>query len=167
MNPVPLFFTSLGVAFLSGFLPFVNIEAYLLGMVLGGATQGSGAAPNIDGSLTGSLVLVVAATMGQMAAKCLLYFSARGLVGLPLRKRRIKGMEELRERLSRRRVYSTGLMFVSALTGLPPFYAISVLAGTVRIPFVLFLPSGSAGRLLRFALFVWAPQLMMNLRAGG
>lgn len=153
MNPAQLFLTTLGFAFLSGFLPFVNIEAYLLGaVVLGGVAD--------------SLVLILASTLGQMAAKCLLYLSARGLVTLPLKKRPMKGMEDLQARLSRRRSYSTGLLFVSAFTGLPPFYALSVLAGTVRIPFVLFLLSGFAGRLLRFALFVAAPQFMMKLRGG-
>ena len=151
-----LFLTTLVFAFLSGFIPVFNIEAYLLSVV-------------VLGGVVNSAALILASTIGQMTAKCLLYSSGRGIVRLPLKPspKNVERMERLKERLTRRRAYSTGVLFVSALSGLPPFYALSILAGTLRFPFALFLPAGLLGRLIRFGLFVWAPELMMKLRGHG
>jgi membrane protein YqaA with SNARE-associated domain len=48
-------------------------------------------------------------------------------------------------------VAAGALVFVSALTGLPPFAVLSVLAGQLRMSLALFLGLGFAGRWLRFA----------------
>ena len=50
-------------------------------------------------------------------------------------------------------------MTASAVTGLPPFYAISVAAGVLRLRFVLFFALGLAGRTLRFAAVFVVPRL--------
>ena len=154
MTHAELWLTTLGVGFVSGFIPLVNIEAYLvLRVVVVGVAD--------------DVALVLAATIGQMAAKCLLYLSGRGILSLKFGKRPMKSMEKLKEQLTRRPAYSTGLLFVSAAAGIPPFYAMSILAGTLRFPFVLFFLAGFTGRLLRFSAFVWAPELVLKLRGGG
>jgi membrane protein YqaA with SNARE-associated domain len=148
LTPAQLVATTFGVGFLSGFIPLVNIEGFLISaVVLGGASS--------------SLGLVIASTLGQMAAKCVLYLSGRGVVTLPLH-RYADRMDRIREWLARRAGHAGVVLFVSALVGFPPFYALSILAGTTRIPFAVFVVAGTIGRFLRFALFVWAPQLMIK-----
>jgi membrane protein YqaA with SNARE-associated domain len=143
LSPAQLFATTFGVAFVSGFVPFVNIEAYLVtAVVLGGASR--------------SLSLVTASALGQMAAKSLLYASGRGILRLPFR-RHLERMDEIRGRLARHAGHGGALLFLSALVGFPPFYMISILAGTLRLPFALFLSTGLLGRFLRFGLFAVFP----------
>jgi membrane protein YqaA with SNARE-associated domain len=50
-------------------------------------------------------------------------------------------------------------MGVSAVTGFPPFYIISIVAGALRISYVVFLIVGSLGRLAHFALFALVPHV--------
>ena len=70
MTAFDVWIATLGAAFLSGFVPIVNIEAYLVGA----AALLPGCPP---------LVVVAAAALGQMAAKTVLFLGGRGLVGLP------------------------------------------------------------------------------------
>jgi membrane protein YqaA with SNARE-associated domain len=49
-------------------------------------------------------------------------------------------------------------MFASAFSGWPPFYLVSLAAGTLRQPFAPFFAAGFAGRFLRFGLLVLLPQ---------
>lgn len=93
MGVADVWFATLAAAFLSGFLPFVNIEAYLVG-------------------------------------------AAALLPGAP------------------------PLVFTSALTGLPPFYVVSVAAGTLGFRPGPFLLAGFAGRLLRFGAVFALPGLL-------
>jgi membrane protein YqaA with SNARE-associated domain len=149
LSPAQFFATTLGVAFVSGFVPFVNIEAYLVAaVVFGGASS--------------SASLAAASAIGQMAAKSLLYFSGRGILRLPFH-RHVKRMDEIRDRLTRHAGHSGALLFVSALAGFPPFYVVSILAGALRLPFALFLSTGLLGRFVRFGLFVVFPRLMLRL----
>jgi membrane protein YqaA with SNARE-associated domain len=143
MGLADLWMATLGAAFLSGFLPIVNIEAYLLGA----AAFLPGAPP---------LVVVVAAAFGQMAAKALLFLGGRGVVSLPLG---IRGRAlATSARLGPRR--PPALVFTSALTGLPPFYIVSVAAGVLGFRPGHFLLAGLAGRLLRFGAVFTLPGLV-------
>ena len=54
------------------------------------------------------------------------------------------------------------LIFVSAFTGFPPFYAATVVAGMLRLSFAWFTIVGTAGRTLRFLAIVYFPQLVMR-----
>lgn len=145
LGPERLCAATFVVSFVSGFVPFVNTEAYLISVA---ALSSSPALP-----------LVVAATLGQMTAKLLLYLAGRGLLRLP-RARRYETFDKLRHQLERRRGRTGTLIFVSALLGLPPFYAVSVLAGMAQVPLLDFLVPGLLGRLLRFGAFFLFPQLV-------
>jgi membrane protein YqaA with SNARE-associated domain len=148
LTPTQLFATSFGVAFVSGFVPLVTIEAYVVSaIVMGGASSW--------------LPIVIASTLGQMLAKSLLYLSGRGLVRLPFT-RHPKKLLEIQAWLQRREAHSGMALFLSAMVGFPPFYILSLLAGSLRIPFPLFLGAGLLGRFLRFSLFAWFPKLMMR-----
>jgi membrane protein YqaA with SNARE-associated domain len=50
-------------------------------------------------------------------------------------------------------------ILASALTSVPPFYAVSLAAGTVRVRFGRFFAAGCAGCLLRFAVVFALPRL--------
>jgi len=143
MGAADVWVATLAAAFLSGFLPFVNIEAYLVGA----AALLPGAPP---------LVVVSAAALGQMAAKTLLFLGGRGIVSLPsrLRERALAASA----RLGTRR--PPALVFTSALTGLPPFYVVSVAAGLLGFRTGPFLLAGFAGRLLRFGAVFALPGLV-------
>ncbi len=59
------------------------------------------------------------------------------------------------------------LVFISSAVGIAPFYAITILAGAFRIKFAPFLGVGACGRLVRFGLLVFVPQIALHMiRAG-
>jgi membrane protein YqaA with SNARE-associated domain len=133
------------VSFVSGFVPLINAEAYLL------SVASLSSAP--------ALPVVLIATLGQMAAKLILYLGGRGLLKLP-RARSYESLEKLRLQLERRRGRTDTLIFLSAFLGLPPFYAVTILAGVVQVPLLDFLLPSLLGRLLRFGAIFLFPQLL-------
>jgi membrane protein YqaA with SNARE-associated domain len=136
--------------FLGGLIPVFNIEAYLL--VLASTTNAS----------RHWVLLTLVATGAHMAAKSLLYASGRG-IGSGIPKKHQARIEQVRQRLERWRYGRTGFVFISALTGFPPFYAVSVLAGALKFGYVRFYLAGTAGRFLRFAAFLLFPQACLRL----
>jgi membrane protein YqaA with SNARE-associated domain len=136
----------------SGFIPVVNAELFLLG-----------AAALAPGELLPVITILAAA--GQMVAKSGMYLGGRGVVRLPSEKRKAD-LEALRARVARWKSRDL-LVLVSAALGLPPFFAVSILAGTLRFPFPRFLVAGFLGRLVRFSLIVAVPALGRRLAGGG
>lgn len=130
--------------FVSGVFPLVNAEVFLLAV----AAVAPGPPP--------WLIVLVAAT-GQIIAKSLLYLGGAGVIRLPRGKRR-EDIERLRARVERWRSKDL-LVFVSAATGLPPFFVLSILAGSMRLPFGRFAAAGFAGRIVRFTVVVAVPQV--------
>jgi len=61
--------------------------------------------------------------------------------------------------------HGTAVVFASALTGVPPFYAVSVAAGVVRFHFPRFLALALVGRVLRFTAVFLIPRLVSMLGA--
>jgi len=129
----------------SGIVPFMNTELFLLYV-------GSNAR---DADLPG---LVVVAALGQMSTKSLLYLAGRGALKLPFSRYQAR-IDALRTRFTGGEKVNA-LTFVSALTGLPSFYALSVVAGALGWPFASFALHGTAGRLLRFAAVLFLPGLL-------
>ena len=136
--------------FVGGLIPVFNIEAYML--VLASTTDAS----------RHWVVLTLVATGSHMAAKSLLYASGRG-IGAGVSTRHQARIEQVRQRLERWRYGRVGFVFVSALTGFPPFYAVSILAGMLRFGFVRVFCAGFFGRFLRFAAFLLFPQACLRL----
>lgn len=132
----------LGSAFASALVPLINIEA-LLALA---ATQGEA-----DG-----LALALTAGVGQMVGKVLWFQAGARADRLPWIHRRLQrpkakaSLEKWHERAVGRPWRTQGLLFVSALLGLPPYAIMCVVAGVLRVPFWLFLLSGLLGRTLRF-----------------
>lgn len=134
------------------------------------------------------ILIGAAVATGQVAGKTVYYLGARGSIRLPAplhrhlhRQRqpsarwtrsrakssrlrgwtdRIRGwIDGLRERCSRHPYWLNGTYGVSALVGLPPFMAITVLAGLLRMRPSVFITTGLAGRFVRFSALAAAPAL--------
>jgi membrane protein YqaA with SNARE-associated domain len=147
-NPLALFLVTYLVSLVSGFVPVINCEAYLVSV--------SAISPT-----TFALPVTLAAVAGQMTAKVVLYLSGRGVMRLPLGRYRAK-LEAAHARFDRRRGRSGVFLFASAATGFPPFYVVAVLAGMLRLGFMGFLIAGSLGRFVRFGLVVIAPLIVRH-----
>lgn len=137
---------TVAIAGLGSVVPFAPIEPFLLAL-------GVVAPPAM------LLPLALVATASHMAGKALLYLGSDKAMRL-LSDERQEGIERARIRLSRHRSYQYLTVFTSAISGLPPFYAITVAAAMVKLPLVPFIAIGTVGRACRFLALVMAPQLL-------
>lgn len=148
MTALLAFLTTFGVCALSAVIPLVNAEIYLLGA--------SALAPREL-----AIPLIVAAATGQMLGKSVMYFAGVGALRLPSeRLRRMVARVDERYRTAGKggATLGGGIILLSAIVGLPPFYVVSIACGLFRIPFAQFLVLGTLGRLIRFAVIVLVPQ---------
>jgi membrane protein YqaA with SNARE-associated domain len=136
--------------FASGLLPFVNAEAFLV--IISSALL----------SKSQLLMVTALAALGQMAAKCTMYFVARTSFKRPPQKYEAK-LARARTKLDQWR-YGVGFfIFASSSTGFPPFYVVSIMAGMLKLNFVTFLVFGLTGRFIRFGITLLFPQLLKGL----
>jgi membrane protein YqaA with SNARE-associated domain len=133
----------------SGFVPLVNAELYLIGLAV--------LAPSA-GQLPAAATVTLAATGGQMLAKLVMYLGGRGVLSVPMR-RPDSRLGALRDRLERQRARLPFVIFASASLGLPPLYLTSIVAGSMRLGLAGFLLVATAGRALRFGAVLLFPQL--------
>lgn len=134
------------LCFVGGIVPVINSEIVLIG---------------VSSIVNPSLLLPVAfvATLGQMAAKSLCYYSGQGLLRFsPARCE--QGLQQLEARFAQWGKSTDLLIFISALGGVPPFYLMPFAAGSLRLHFGRFFLNGFVGRLLRFAFVLAGPQLV-------
>lgn len=138
------------ICVLSAIVPFVNAELYLIG-------ASAAVRPGV------AWMLVIAAALGQMAGKSVMYYAGVGALALPGDRLR-RMVAQVRERYegagATGTTLGTGVILLSAGVGLPPFYVVSIACGLLRIPFMQFFVLGLAGRLVRFGVIVLAPQLL-------
>ena len=130
----------------SAFVPVVNIELVLIGA--------SAALPQ-----TQAVPLAVAATLGQMLGKSVMFFGGRGVKFL--QRGRIKQKIDQTSDVMQRAHGTVGaFLFVSASIGLPPFYLVSIASGVSGVSFTRFAIFGTLGRFTRFVVIVFFPQLV-------
>lgn len=140
-----LYLGAFAYALVSGLVPVVNVEVFILAL----AAFSRGA----------PLPLILLVTAGQMLAKYILYMSGRGLIGL--RPGRVQSkVQRARDALERHPKGAESVVLFSAVTGVPPFYGMSLAAGALRMPLPRFLIPATFGRLARFSAFFFAPQLL-------
>lgn len=144
MTLLALWLTTFAVCVAGAIIPFVNTEIYLLSV--------SALSPR---AFVGPLV--VAATIGQMLGKILMFYAGRG-VGRVRNERVRRGVDAMRTRLEARPVFAKVVLFSSATVGLPPLYPMAVACGTIGMGVVSFLVIGTAGRLIHFAVVALLPQ---------
>ncbi|MBE2999909.1 hypothetical protein IDM40_14510 [Nocardiopsis sp. HNM0947] len=145
------------VATVSGLVPLINIELYLVGAVV--AVD--------DGAL---VAMAVAAGLGQTLGKLPYYYVGRGSLEIPWFKRRARTpgkwtarAETWRARAEARPVWGMGLLAVSSLVSVPPFMVVSVLAGVVRMGPVAFCTITFLTRTARFLVVVLAPAWALSV----
>jgi membrane protein YqaA with SNARE-associated domain len=144
-----LYLTTYIVGVISGFIPVVNLEVYLVWVAA--LTPRSQAV-----AITGL------ATIGQMTAKTLMYLAGAGVLKISVRKPG-KKLQAVQMKMAQWQ-HKLGLfLFSSASLGVPPFYVVSIASGICRVPLAVFLVWGFLGRFLRFAVTVFFPHLLRGL----
>lgn len=148
INEYGLFATVYIVCFVSGFVPLVNAEIFLIGIALMTNKE--------------DIVLVTfLAAAGQMTAKTVIYLAGRGAVRLPLGKIEAK-ITRIQALMHRWQGRTTALLFLSSSVGVPPFYVVSFVAGIGKINILQFCATGFVGRWVRFYVCVLFPQLIQE-----
>jgi membrane protein YqaA with SNARE-associated domain len=149
---VKLLLLTLGFGVVSAVVPIFNMEAYIT--VVYARSNGHAA-----------LELAFVGSLGQNIGKLVWYYISRGALDFPWLKKRMdtprrqEQYERWRKQVSGRPFLSGLLTFVSAAAGFPPFFAMAMVAGTLRMNVVVFFFSGLAGR----TIFFWAWLLGVGL----
>ncbi|CAM03131.1 SNARE associated Golgi protein [Saccharopolyspora erythraea NRRL 2338] len=153
-----------GTAALGSVFPVVNIELYLLGVL-----------STVEGPVWWALGL--AAAVGQVAGKTLFYLAGKGSVTLGERLGRMtraragsrwaRWMERFRHKNEQRPWWGRGVLFLSAIPGIPPFTLMCFASGAAGIRFGWFLLAGLAGRAVHFLIVAGAPEIIGHLPAFG
>jgi membrane protein YqaA with SNARE-associated domain len=155
------------LAFGLAVFPFGSIEVFLIGLAAN--------RPDIPW-----LALGVAVATGQVLGKLVHFYAARGALRIPAlirpgavanpvpgrqgwRTRLTATMASATERARRNPVWLHVVFAVSALVGLPPFGATTVLAGLVGVRPSVFLVLGLVGRIVRYSSLAAAPGLLTNV----
>ena len=140
--------TTFVVSLLSGLIPLIHIETYLVAVAA--LTPAAG------------WPVVLITTLGQMIAKVILYQAGRH--GLRPIAGRFQGkLERAEAALRRHKAGPDVVVLTSAVTGFPPFYGVSVMAGVMQLSLARFLLIATPARLLRFALVFFTPRLVKSL----
>jgi membrane protein YqaA with SNARE-associated domain len=130
----------------SGVVPLINAELLVVGAVV--------AAPHI-----GIPAISLVSATGQMLTKTGLFLAARWAPHRLPRGARV-ALERAAAAVAARGAAISSLVFTSALTGLPPFFGVSLAAGALGVRARSFVASGGIGRIVRFAVIGWAAREM-------
>lgn len=144
-----IYLTTYIVAVISGFVPVVNLEVYLVWVAaLTPRSQAVG--------------ITLLATVGQMTAKTLMYLAAAGVLKISVKKPG-KKLRAVQLKMAQWQHRMGLFLFSSAFLGVPPYYVVSIASGICRVPIVVFVVWGILGRFLRFAVAVFFPHLLKGL----
>lgn len=151
---------TMGTALLGSILPVVNIELYLIGVL----------------SVVHGLPwwgLALAATVGQLAGKTLFYLAGRGSVRLGERlgrmtrtnknNRTARWLEQFRRKAEQRPLWGLAVLFLGAVTGIPPFTMMAFVSGAAGMRLLSFLAVSFVGRAAHFLAVAGAPELVRQL----
>jgi membrane protein YqaA with SNARE-associated domain len=145
---VGIYGASFVVGFVSGLVPFVNSEVYLV------AVSPMVARPAL-------LPIALLSAAGQMVAKTIIFYAGRGVFKINMG-RIEKKIETVQKKFQAWENKADILMLISASVGLPPFYVVSFVAGALKLHYIRFLIAGVIGRSIRFAAVVYFPQLVLR-----
>jgi membrane protein YqaA with SNARE-associated domain len=151
MGPAALLLVTLLYGVLSATIPLFNTELFVVG-------AGVAAAEGMRAPI------VVAITVGTMIGKVAVYAGAERLVAAAKPRARER-VDRAVAALRRWPALTWPIIFVSALVGLPPFYAVTVASGALRLGLPLYVAVSSVGRLLRFGALMYAPHLLRGVTA--
>lgn len=144
MKLLAVWLTTFAVCAISGPLPVIHSELYLLSVSTLSPPRWAWA-------------LIAAAVLGQLAGKTLLYYVGRGAIRI--RSERFQRlMTAAQARMEANPRAGGAVLFVSATVGLPPMYATTLACGAARMNLVSFLLLTAAGRFIHYAVVVFVPQ---------
>lgn len=139
-------FGMFGLSIASALLPFLPIEAFIVGSAT--AKSGTGAA----------IAFGIAAGAGATVGKVIWYELARRGVDSAWVQKKLSAPKaraaytRWTARIDGRPVYAGSIMFVAASVGVPPLLVMAAVAGALKMPMWVFLPTVFVGRSLRFGL---------------
>jgi membrane protein YqaA with SNARE-associated domain len=137
-----LYGATFAVAFIAGMFPAFSIEVFLVGASVLGAP-----ARELP-------VLIGIAAVGHQIAKTVTYYVGAGAFELPRGKVRDR-IDAARGRIDRWNKRPRLVMFVSAVTGLPPLYLLGIIAHPLmKMGITTFTAISFAGRVLRYTALV-------------
>lgn len=125
-------------------LPWLNAELLMLSLLPVAAARGE------------VLFLAVTAVVGQMVGKAAIYWLAlRGAARLnaPHLARRLDRWRAKIDRPAR----ATPVLLLSSTFGVPPLYVLTILAGSLRLRFGVFLLAATVGRAVHFGTLALLP----------
>ncbi|NOW01530.1 hypothetical protein [Isoptericola chiayiensis] len=142
-----LLLTVLAVSLLSGLVPVISVEVYL-----------GGVAAVTDVASDPLLLAAVAAVaaVGQTVAKVVWYLgAARSMETAWVQRkladpRRRASFERWQSRIAGRHGLSALVLLASGSVGFPPLMILAVVAGSLRVPLAVFVPTVLVGRAIRF-----------------
>lgn len=129
-----------------GVFPWISSEVVLVG-----------AAALLPATQFPTLVILCALT--QVAGKCVVYGITRWTPEkLPKRARKL--LDKAEAWRDRRKLLGAGVLS-SATVSVPPFYVVTLAAGMLKVPFVVFTGAALVGTVVRYSAVVW-----LAVRAG-
>ena len=105
------------------------------------------------------LPLVLLAAASHMATKTLVFYGGQKLEKA-FKGRSRERFDAARARLTGKPALQRGTLFLSSVVGFPPFYIVTALCGTLKMPLREFLILGTTGRIIRFGVLMLLPQLV-------
>lgn len=145
MKLLAVWLTTFAVCAVSGPLPVVHSELYLIGAAA--VSPRSWVWP-----------LITAAVLGQLVGKSFLYFVGRGAIRI--RSERFQRMVAAAQAKMQANPKAGGsILFVSAVLGIPPMFPTALACGAARMNYAAFLILTAAGRFIHYPIFVFVPQL--------
>jgi membrane protein YqaA with SNARE-associated domain len=147
-----LFLGTFIVCFVSGVIPVVNAELFLLALVPFLKT------PYLEHSA------VISATLGQMLSKVIIFgICLKGMDNPWIQKKAPKKqVHKWHNRLEKLGWKAHIVSFMSAFVGFPPYFVLTVVLGFLRTSWTWFLITGFLGRGLRFAILVYFPKAALS-----
>mgnify|MGYP005990281577 CR=1 FL=1 len=155
-----LLLTTFVVALGSALLPFINIEIYL-----GGISGASGVA---DVTGWGAVGIALVASAGQTAGKVVWYEVARRGIDTDWARKKLSNNKlqaahaRWTERMEGRPWYAGVVMLLAASVGIPPLLVMAVVAGALKMPLWVFVPTVFVGRAARFYLILVGVDLLFH-----
>lgn len=151
MSLLAAFATTFAVCIAGSIVPLINTEIYLVSAVA--LSPPAYVVP-----------LVIAASVGQMVGKVVMYYAGRGVLKLPSERVRTR-MVAMQARIQARPRAGAAVLLTSATVGLPPLYVVAIACGAARMNLVSFIVLGTVGRLIHFAAVAAIPQLVKHFTA--
>jgi membrane protein YqaA with SNARE-associated domain len=137
-----LYGATFAVGFIAGLFPFISIEVFLIG------ATALGAEPRV------LPVLIAIAAVGHQIAKTVTYYAGAGLFQLPRGRMRAR-IDAAKERIDRWNRRPRLILFVAAVTGLPPLWLLGYIAQPLmKMDIATFTAISFIGRVLRYCVLV-------------